>query len=634
MKLHIPGLGGDQQEQLYYLSNAIPQLVWIAGADGKVIFYNERVSEYAGATRLADGSWQWDGLLHPHDTAATVEAWAEAVRSGETYVKEHRVKMKNGTYRWHLSRGVPKKNDDGTVSVWFGTATDIHDQKTNEELIKLAQESAQMGSWHYDFQLETITASDQLKMLLGLDPTAEFSFELFISRVVEEDRENIVNVYRDLSLINPQHPRLEHEYRIRMDDQSIRWLKAKGRIFFNSAGKPIHFAGLMLDITHEKTVEEKLNYRKALLEAQSDAIPDALLVVDARGKILSFNKNFPLIWRIPEHIIAEKNDDLALAYVSKMVVDGDAFLTGVRKHYEHSRGSTREEIHLKDGRIIERYGNAVLGDDNTNYGWAWYFRDITREKNAERALEQLITDRTKELQRSNDDLLQFAHVASHDLKEPVRKIKTFASMLRTELGEVPSERGRLYMSKIESAADRMYHMIDGLLTYSSLGTVENLNEKVSLETVIENIKTDLELVFLEKKATLMHEELPVLKGSQVLIYQLFFNLINNSLKFSKRDVPCIIHIRTSAYPHQLGLDDRENFITIELKDNGVGFEDVHAENIFKTFTRLHPRKEYEGTGLGLALCKKIVERHGGQIRATAKVNDGASFTIVLPLFRE
>lgn len=634
MKLHIPGLGGDQQEQLYYLSNAIPQLVWIAGADGKVIFYNERVSEYAGATRLPDGSWQWDGLLHPHDTAATVEAWTEAVRSGETYVKEHRVKMKNGTYRWHLSRGVPKKNDDGTVSVWFGTATDIHDQKTNEELIKLAQESAQMGSWHYDFQLETITASDQLKMLLGLDPTAEFSFELFISRVVEEDRENIVHVYRDLSLINPQHPRFEHEYRIRMDDQSIRWLKAKGRIFFNSAGKPIHFAGLMLDITHEKTVQEKLNYRKALLEAQSDAIPDALLVVDARGKILSFNKNFPLIWRIPEHIIAEKNDDLALAYVSKMVVDGDAFLAGVRKHYEHSRGSTREEIHLKDGRIIERYGNAVLGDDNTNYGWAWYFRDITREKNAERALEQLITDRTKELQRSNDDLLQFAHVASHDLKEPVRKIKTFASMLRTELGEVPSERGRLYMSKIESAADRMYHMIDGLLTYSSLGTVENLNEKVSLETVIENIKTDLELVFLEKKATLMHEELPVLKGSQVLIYQLFFNLINNSLKFSKRDVPCIIHIRTSAYPDQLGLDDRENFITIELKDNGVGFEDVHAENIFKTFTRLHPRKEYEGTGLGLALCKKIVERHGGQIRATAKVNDGASFTIVLPLFRE
>jgi light-regulated signal transduction histidine kinase (bacteriophytochrome) len=217
--------------------------------------------------------------------------------------------------------------------------------------------------------------------------------------------------------------------------------------------------------------------------------------------------------------------------------------------------------------------------------------------------------------------LQFAHVASHDLKEPVRKIATFESRLTHEFGEALPERARGYLEKISNAAGRMYTMIEGVLRYASVSEGEQDFEPVDLNEVVRQIGTDLEVPIADKGALIEAAKLPVVTGSSTLLYQLFYNIINNALKFSSPKRKPLLRISSETL---------EGAFRIRVADNGIGFDPDNATRIFKTFTRLHPKDRYEGTGLGLALCQRIVERHGGSISAEAKEGEGATFVITLP----
>jgi len=251
----------------------------------------------------------------------------------------------------------------------------------------------------------------------------------------------------------------------------------------------------------------------------------------------------------------------------------------------------------------------------------------------ETELERRVENRTRELNDansalkiSNNDLQQFAHVASHDLKEPVRKIKTFTYRLMDDTKIVLSEKNRLWLKKILSSAERMSEMIDGVLRYSSLNGSYFEPEKVNLNAIIEDIKTDLELLIQQKGATITYSNLPTVIGMQVLLYQLFYNLISNSLKFSHPDRHAVIDINWQVIER----NKTKNHV-ITVKDNGIGFEQEFRELIFETFSRLNGKDQFEGTGLGLALCRKIVERHHGTIRAEGQKDQGATFIIEIPV---
>lgn len=241
-----------------------------------------------------------------------------------------------------------------------------------------------------------------------------------------------------------------------------------------------------------------------------------------------------------------------------------------------------------------------------------------------------LKDMNNSLLQSNEDLQQFAHVASHDLKEPVRKIRIFSSRLLDEFGAILPPQARLHLTKIEQAAQRMVMMIDGVLAYSTLNGSEQEIEPIDLNMIVSYVEGDLELPISEKKATIAYNSLPRLDGAPVLIYQLFYNLINNSLKFAKSDTPPEIEVVANILHGRNGESDGE-YVELVISDNGIGFDQQHADRIFNTFARLHARDKYEGTGLGLALCKKIVERHHGSIAATGEKDKGATFTIRLPV---
>lgn len=289
---------------------------------------------------------------------------------------------------------------------------------------------------------------------------------------------------------------------------------------------------------------------------------------------------------------------------------------------------------IEESRFLGRTYEVFAYRIDDNHRVAVLFTDISHRIKEEEAknrfaeeLKTQVAERTQELESSNRDLQQFAHVASHDLKEPVRKIKTFTSMLEDEFSDLLPDRGKEFIRKIQNSIDRIKNMIDGVLSYSSHDTPQIT--EIDLNDIFKSIIIDLEILIENKHARFKLSNMPVIEGSPTLIYQLFYNLINNSLKFSRTEVPCIITINSSIIK-----EEHENFTEITITDNGVGFNSNQSSLIFEPFTRLYSKDKYEGTGLGLALCKKIIQWHRGHITASGTVNKGATFHIVLPVKQE
>lgn len=245
-------------------------------------------------------------------------------------------------------------------------------------------------------------------------------------------------------------------------------------------------------------------------------------------------------------------------------------------------------------------------------------------------MEALVRQRTQELEQSNKDLQQFAHVASHDLKEPLRKICTYTERLMIDQESSLSEDSRNYLAKVNQSSLRMMAMIDGILTYSSVSAAKEPFELVDLSTIAETVKTDLELLIEQKNAVVEIRNLPQIEGAPVLLNQLLYNLLNNALKFSRKEVPPVITIscRKLNRGECSGIDSN-NCYELSIEDNGIGFDQQYAEHIFDTFSRLHSKNQYEGTGLGLALCKRIIDYHRGKIWAESR-QQGSIFKILLP----
>lgn len=257
--------------------------------------------------------------------------------------------------------------------------------------------------------------------------------------------------------------------------------------------------------------------------------------------------------------------------------------------------------------------------------------DITDEYNATLEIEE----RNRELERSNKELTAFNYAASHDLQEPLRKIQTFISRFMESDLENLSDSGKDSLKRIIAAAERMRNLIDDLLQFSRSNKVEKNFELTNLNDLLENTKVELSPTIDEKNAVITSDKLPELRVIPFQIQQLFTNLISNSLKYSRQDVIPEISITaskvTAAEEKLIPLKTKDKYHKIVFKDNGIGFEQEYAEKIFILFNRLHNKNEYAGTGIGLAICRKIVENHSGYIFAEGEPNTGATFIIYLPL---
>ncbi|MEO7976483.1 ATP-binding protein [Flavobacterium sp.] len=301
-------------------------------------------------------------------------------------------------------------------------------------------------------------------------------------------------------------------------------------------------------------------------------------------------------------------------------------------------------------RVLHAQGKTIFDLDGKPIRINGTAQDVTLQYEVQSALEQEVQNRTQELDKvvkdlkqsnvqllqSNEELAQFAYIASHDLQEPLRKISTFSQMLETSLGESAGITGKNYINKIMQSAIRMRTLINDVLNYSKLAKSEEKFEKVNLNEIIEHLILDYDLLLEEKHGKILVDDLPVIEANPVEMMQLFRNLISNALKFSKSDISPVVRITLGSVSD----NDVKNispgrsvseFCKIEVRDNGIGFEREYFQRIFNIFQRLHAKTEYEGTGIGLAMCKKIAQNHDGDIYAEAVLGEGALFSIILPV---
>lgn len=399
------------------------------------------------------------------------------------------------------------------------------------------------------------------------------------------------------------------------------------------------------DITREKGIIQQLEQQAAQLEEQTHQLQEQKALLD---NILKNSSNGISVSKV---VLNERGD--VIDALTVMANDAAVNYTGLPRDIYLTRRATEIDPDiigspyyqqciktLKTGEpFVTQYRLEATGrwleltvSKLDSYHLIHIFTDVTPIKEAQLQLERTV----QELKRSNTNLEDFAHAASHDMKEPLRKIRTFADRLKGSLENRMTEGERHLFERMETSADRMQLLVDDLLEFSHVSEQPREMELVNLPKMLEKVLGDLDLSIHEKGAQVTVGTLPQLKGNPRQLQQLFQNLVGNALKYSKPGTPPVITITArlavrNELPEALLHGEAEtSFHLIEVSDNGIGFEPRYAERIFEMFQRLHGKAEYPGTGVGLSIARKVVENHGGCIWAEAQPGVGATFKVLLP----
>ncbi|ACU61865.1 PAS domain-containing sensor histidine kinase [Chitinophaga pinensis] len=572
--------------------------------------------------------------IHPDDQPHVQALIKKSVQTHSVFELEHQVFRQDGAIGWTFSRAIPIHDEAGNIIEWFGAASDITQRKRFEQELESTRDELRVSKRLY----EAVTASTP-DLIYIFDRNYKFIYanQALLTMWGRTWEESVGQGLLALGY-EPWHAEM-HEREI---DQVIATKKPiRGEVAFphsvmgyrmydyifapvlNEAGEVEVVAGTTRDISDLKVAELALKHSEEQFRTLTQSLPQLICTADIHGYCDFFNQQ----WY--DYTGSHAEDAEGKGWMMYVHPNQRELLYDKWERSLKSGESLAFEFQLKarDGHYQWFYivGNPIKDEDGEILKWVSALTNIEEQKAVEEKLEQLVNERTGALQRSNDDLEQFAHVASHDLKEPVRKIKTFVDRLEHDGETKLSEKGSSYLNKINTAANRMYDMIEGVLNYSSIDNAEQPLSSINLNETLNSIELDLEILMNQKKAHIVYEGLPTVKGAPLLIYQLFYNLINNSLKFTRLDTPPLITV-TAKKAAKMGIP----YLQIDVKDNGIGFEQTQAQKIFNSFIRLNSKDKFEGTGLGLALCKKIVERHQGYITASGAENEGAVFSIFLP----
>ncbi|MEO8087025.1 MAG: CHASE3 domain-containing protein [Bacteroidota bacterium] len=366
--------------------------------------------------------------------------------------------------------------------------------------------------------------------------------------------------------------------------------------------------------------------QKAFAELLVESSPDMILAYDKKLNIIVWNKKSEEHTGFSREQVLGKNTlDFFPEYNNDTWKNAmNEVLNGKSLHYPKVKFQQR--VGYGESFVIP-----LRTPDREIFGLLSITRDISELVKASNDSEM----KNEELERTNQELASFSYVASHDLQEPLRKIQGFTGRILEKEGGSFSDTTKDYFNRIVSAASRMQGLIDALLDFSRTNTTEIIFQEINLNQLLEEVKTNLKENIEEKNAVIESSTLPTIPVVQVQFQQLLSNLLSNALKYSKPSVLPHIKLNASIISGEeikaLGGDVLKKYHRISVEDNGIGFEQKYANKIFELFQRLHGKTEYTGTGIGLAICKKIVQNHGGIMTATGKPGEGARFDIYLPV---
>lgn len=467
-------------------------------------------------------------------------------------------------------------------------------------LMGIAGESARLGGWAVTVEGQ-VTWSPELGVILEYPPGQIPPLSESLGLYHEDDRPAIVAALEGI-LHEGRHADFSS---VRIRTAKGRWLDVRvtGRPVFDEQGFVVKAIGSLQDITDWKLAQQEAVRLSNRLYKTLESVTDCFFMVDRSWRFSYMNQEAGRVLMI-------SRDDLI----------GEAIWDAFPGSYESEIGQRyRTAVQTGETQHFESYYppmerwfevHAYPSDE----GIAVYFRDITAKK----AAEQELSDTMRELERSNRELQEFAFVASHDLQEPLRKIQTFSERISSRSVQLDDE-GRDYLKRMNSAASRMQALIIDLLNYSRVGTRGKDFGPVDLNQILAEVLVDMEAAIEESQAQIRVEPLPPVRGDATQLRQVIQNLLSNALKFRAPDRRPELRVAVEAQD--------ESGWTLAISDNGIGFDEKYLEKIFAPFQRLHAREAYPGTGIGLAIVKKIVERHGGAITASSAPGQGATFRI-------
>ncbi len=641
---------------------AVQGVLWTNNARGEMEGDQPGWASLTGQSREEYQGYGWSSAVHPEDAQSNVDAWNISVRDSAPFVFEHRVRKKDGVWGTFSIRAIPLLDPDGKVREWVGVHTDVTAQReaqtalidanqrleltlqyfpaatflfnAQRELIYLNDKAAK---FYGDYTVESLLAEDNLTELIKKSAD---SYDWFNEQGEWVPREAYSTVIA-FSTLRPVHSirRLVHR-----QTKTFSWQSIYAIPFLNSEGNLTQLLSASIDITDQKASEEKIRQSEARFRTLAEALPHLVWVTDEKG-----NAEFASVrWEAYSGIDPQSED------AWRKTVHPDDY-DRINEAFAQSLASG--QVYKSDVRLRNKTGeyrwHSVVGEPVFDLGhkivkWVGAFTDTHFERMFRQELERQVENRTgelaranratgeknKELEKKNKELQSFTYVSSHDLQEPLRKIQTFADRVIKTEGPQLSEKGKEMLSRMRNSAARMQQLIDDLLAFSRVDVGERVFVETGLKEIVNEVTLDFQEELQQKKGTVQLTETCRAQIIPFQFRQLVHNLIGNALKFSRAGVPPVIQIKSRSMsggePDAGRLDPHIKYCHISVEDNGIGFEPEYSERIFEVFQRLHDREAYSGTGVGLAIVKKIVDNHQGIIIAHGAINKGAAFDIYIP----
>jgi PAS domain S-box-containing protein len=521
------------------------------------------------------------------------------------------------------------------------TNTYIHILKkklgARESQLLEAQALSHVGNWVWDFETKKLVWTDELYRIYGLEPQSEITNTEIGKYNHPEDAEYI---RQQMDEANEKNGRSDFVYRIILKDGTIKYLHARGETQKDSKGHITKIVGTLQDITQQKLIENELKENQKFIQKIADTAPFIISVYHVTsGNYVFMNAAIKELLGYDRNDFSEKGVSFMMTLVhpddvKPLIEENNRILKAETKETD-VEAVNEYKCRIKnasgDFRWLQTY-STVFSRDAT--GYPELMLNISVDITAKVDAEQVLFQKNIELQQSNTNLEEFAYIASHDLKEPLRKISILGDKLLITQQDVLNENGKNYLTKIIDSAQRMQTMINDLLSVSTI-TGDRAFESCDLQLILDEVLLTLEYKIESQKAVVKSDRLPKAMINVPQFRQLFQNLLSNSLKFSKKEIAPEIIIAhkylTARQVKEFDLIASSKYLQIKITDNGIGFENEYSNKIFSIFKRLHSKSEYDGTGIGLSICKKIVENHNGVIFALGKPGIGATFTIIIPV---
>lgn len=540
---------------------------------------------------------------------------------------------------------------EGEVSGIMVTANDVTERvearkkvEDAETRLRLATEATELATWELDLLTGDIIYSKRLAEIFGHPKGHIITHSQMRSQIHPEDLEPLVIKAFDRALKSGAYL---YEARMIQPSGAIRWIRTQGKVFFDQNKKAVKMIGTLRDITEERLRQQELQESEEKFRLLADSMPHLIWTADPSGMLNYFNQAvFDYSGLKPEQVA--QGGWLQIVHPDdreeNVRVWTDAVNSGRDFLFEHRFRRYDGDYHWYLSRALpqkDKDGNIQM--------WVGSSTDIQDHKVFAQELEKQVNERTKmlretndkleysieELQKMNNELQSFAYVSSHDMQEPLRKIQTFASRILEKEHHKLSSTGQDYFRRMQDSAERMRTLIDDLLAYSRTNNGKDAFKQTDLLTLVKEVKKELKEMLAEKKASIVIGDMCHLQIIPFQIKQLLHNLIGNSLKFAKPDLDPVIEVYTEMVSGKdTGIDQLQSgkqYCLLTVKDNGIGFKQEYGDRIFQVFQRLHAKHQYKGTGIGLAIVKKIVENHRGYITAVSEIGAGASFHIYLPV---